>query len=236
MTTINEIQARISKYGTVSPNRFIVEFKAPAVLLNLLGPLGAERLAIQCEATSLPGKSFSTKEVKIYGPQRKLPYVATFTNALELSFRVGTDFRERSIFDEWQALVMNPQTNMFGYQNEYTTELVIHQLNQADERIYSVALSEAWPEAIAAVALSSAARSTYETQGITFAFYTWKDVTKDPKYPPFSISSTTTVKKAQGGLISTLIQRGVGAFFDQLPRITGSGGTLFGSTLNKNLS
>lgn len=229
MTSINEIQARISKYGTVSPNRFIVEFSPPNALLDLVGGTKKERLAIQCETAELPGKSFSTKEQRIYGPLRKFPYVATFTNIINLSFRIGNDFAERSIFDEWQRKVMDPSTNLFGYYEDYITDLIIHQLDRADERIYSVKLIESWPHEIQPITLSAATMNAYERQTIGFTFYKWRDVTKE--VPPFTISSTTTTKKAEGGKIEELVLRGAGAFFDQLPRITGSGGTLFGSVL-----
>lgn len=234
MTSINDIQARVSQFGVVPKSRFVVEFNSPSSLITLIGPLGKERLAVQCETASLPGKSFSTKELPIYGPVRKLPYIATFTNTIELTFRVGTDFKERSLFDEWQALIMNPSTNMFNYYDGYVSNLIVHQLNQADERIYSVLLTEAWPQTIQAIELSAEARNTYLKQAIIFVYHRWKDVTTE--VAPLVIGSNTTTKKAEGGIISTLLQRGAGAFFDQLPRITGSGGTLFGSTLNKTFS
>lgn len=228
MTGIDELQSRISQYGLTRPNRFQVDFTPPPSLKDLLFPREMlERLAIQCEATQLPGKSFSTHEHRIYGPLRKFPYVATFTAALDLTFRVGVDFAERSIFDEWQNVVMNRKTNMFNYYRNYTTELVIHQFNQADERIYSIILSEAWPEAIQAIDLASESTNTYNRQTITFAFRRWEETNR----LPMTFPSTTSTKKAEGGKVVTVLKQAGFAFFDQLPRITGSGGTLFGSVL-----
>lgn len=232
MVSINEIQARISDHGLTSPNRFIVEFKSPPGLIGLFPPGTQERLAIQCEVVALPGKAFSTQENRIWGPLRKLPYQPTFTSSIDITFRVGTDFKERSIFDEWQRLVMSPDTNMFNYYNEYTTGILIHQLDRADERIYSVELQEAWPETIGSIDLSSAATDTYNRQTISFSYRLWEDVTD--KVLPLVISSITTTSKAEGGKVGTFLLRSAGAFFDQLPRITGSGGTIFGSVLNRS--
>lgn len=227
MTRIDELQARIGRFGITRPNRFQVELSAPPALPSLIPRERIERLAIQCEVAQLPGKSFSTQEQRIYGPVRKFPYTATFTSNIELTFRVGTDYLERSIFDEWQNTVMNRSTNMFGYYKEYVTDLIIHQFDTEDERIYSVKLFEAWPEAIQPIELSAETTNTYNRQTITFAFRQWEETDALPLVFP----STTSTKKAEGGKILTYLTQGGFAFFDQLPRITGSGGTIFGSIL-----
>ena len=227
MTGIDELQSRISQYGVTRPNRFQVEMTPPPKVIDLLPPLFAERLAIQCETVQLPGKSFSTQPHRIYGPIRKFPYTPTFTSSIDLAFRIGTDYKERSVFDLWQNVVMNQSTNMFGYYEDYVVDFVIHQFNEADERIYSVKLFEVWPEAILPVELSAESRDTYNRQTITFAFRYWAETNE----VPLTFTSTVSQKKAEDGKIITVLKQSAFAFFDQLPRITGSGGTLFGSIL-----
>lgn len=227
MTGIDEIQSRINQYGITRPNRFQVELAPPLSLPGLIPRELKERLAIQCEVAQLPGKSFSTQEQRIYGPVRKFPYTATYTSSIELTFRVGADYQERSIFDVWQDTVMNRATNMFGYYKDYVTDMFIHQFDTEDNRIYSVKLIEAWPEAIQPIELSSESRDTYNRQTITFAFRQWEET----NVPPLVFIGSTSVKKAEGGKIATYLKQGAFAFFDQLPRLTGSGGTIFGSIL-----
>ncbi len=230
MTSINNLQSRISQHGITRPNRFQVELVPPRGLVSLLSfnPLFKERLAIQCETAQLPGKSFSTTEHRIYGPITRHPYTATFTSNIDLTFRIGTDYRERSIFDEWQNLIMNRTTNMFGYYQEYVANFVIHQFDQEDKSLYSVRLFDVWPEAIQPIELSAEAQNTYNRQTITFAYRQWEETDA----VPLMISGTTTMKKAEDGKIVQVITQGAFAFFDQLPLITGSGGTMFGSVLN----
>jgi hypothetical protein len=227
MTGINELQSRIGQYGLTHPNRFQVDLAPPTALQPLIPALMKERLAIQCETAQLPGKSFSTKEQRIYGPVRKFPYTATYTSTIDLTFRVGVDFVERSIFDAWQDIVMNSKTNMFGYYNTYVTDLFVHQFDREDQRIYSVKLIEAWPEAIQPIELSASTNNTYNRQTITFAYRQWEVTNAQP----LVFTSTTTEKKAEGGRIVTVLKQAGFAFFDQLPLITGSGGTIFGSVL-----
>ncbi len=227
MTGIDELQAKISRYGITRPNRFQVELSTPPSDRGLIPRETIERLAIQCEVAQLPGKSFSTQEQRIYGPVRKFPYTATFTSNIELTFRIGTDYHERSIFDEWQHNIMNRSTNMFGYYKDYVTDMIIHQFDTEDNRIYSVKLIEAWPEAIQPIQLSAESSSTYNRQTITFAFRQWEQTDALPLVFP----SATSVNKAEGGQIVRYLTQGGFAFFDQLPRITGSGGTIFGSIL-----
>lgn len=232
MVSINELQSRVSNHGITSPNRFVVEFTSPPKLAQLFNREHQERLAIQCELSSLPGKSFSTQENRIWGPIRKLPYVPTFTSSMDMTFRVGSDFRERTIFDAWNQFVMNPSNNMFNYYSEYVTEIIIHQLDREDKRIYSIRLNEAWPEAIGPIDLSAELTNAYNRQTISFAFRSWEDVTSEVF--PFIFTTTTTTQKGVDGRIGTFLLRAAGAFYDQLPRITGSGGTIFGSVLNRS--
>ncbi len=227
MTGIDELQAKISRFGITRPNRFQVELSTPKSLPNLIPRELQERFAIQCEVAQLPGKSFSTQEHRIYGPIRKFPYTATYTSSIDLSFRVGEDYKERSIFDLWQDQIMSTSTNMFNYYKEYVTDMIIHQFNAQDERIYSIKLFEAWPEAIGPIDLTAESRDTYNRQSITFAYRQWEQTDA----LPLVFEGETTTKKAEGGKIATYFLRGAGAFFDQLPRITGSGGTIFGSIL-----
>ncbi len=231
MVDINELQARVSKHGLTSPNRFVVEFTSPPKLAQLFNREHQERMAIQCETTTLPGKSFSTQTNRIWGPIRKLPYTPTFTSTIDMTFRVGTDFRERTLFDAWNGFVMNPVNNMFNYYAEYTTEVIVHQLDREDKRIYSILLDEVWPEAIGPITLNSDSGG-YNKQTITFAFRKWRDVTSE-RFPFIFATSTTVQKGVAGSGVGTFLLRAAGAFYDQLPRVTGSGGTLFGSVLNR---
>lgn len=227
MTGIDELQAKISRFGITRPNRFQVDLAAPPSLPDLIPREMKERFAIQCEVAQLPGKSFSTQEQRIYGPIRKFPYTATFTSSIELTFRIGEDYKERSIFDVWQNQIMSRATNMFGYYKEYVTDMIIHQFNAQDERIYSIKVFEAWPEVISPIELSAESRDTYNRQTITFAFRQWEQT----EAQPLVFTSETSTKKAEGGKIVTYLTQSGFAFFDQLPRITGSGGTIFGSIL-----
>lgn len=227
MIGIDELQSRIAQYGLTRPNRFQLEIGPPQKEASLLSGLIKERLAIQCETTELPGKSFSTEDHRIYGPIRKHPFTATFTSTIDLTFRIGTDYKERSLFDEWQGIIMNPSTNMFGYYQDYVVDFVIHQFDTTDERLYSVKLREAWPMTIGPIPLVAESSATYNRQTITFAFRQWEETNQQP----LTFPSTTSQKKAEDGKIITALKQTGFAFFDQLPRITGSGGTLFGSIL-----
>lgn len=229
MTDINELQARISKHGITRPNRYQIVFASPPDLLPLIGREMQERLVVQCEVAELPGKSFSTAEQRIYGPLRKYPYVATYTSAIDITFRVGTDFKERSIFDAWQnKAIMDPKSNMFNWASRYQQDILIYQFDHEDKPLYSVKILEAYPEAIHAIALSAESGNSYNKQTITFAYHRWE---VNEEESPLTLQSTTSTKKAENGFVETVLQRAGYAFFDQLPLITGSGGTLFGSML-----
>ena len=51
-------------------------------------------LALQCEAAELPGKTFQTADVKVYGPTFKVPYQTQYSD-MSLTFLCTNEFYER---------------------------------------------------------------------------------------------------------------------------------------------
>lgn len=114
-------------------------------------------LALQCEATELPGRTFLTQDVRIYGPSFKVPYQRQY-NDINLTFLCTNDFYERRLFEMWMDKISNPQTNNFTFPNDdatrYTTTIGIIQYDEFVKQIFTANLIDAFPIGIAAQPLS----------------------------------------------------------------------------------
>jgi hypothetical protein len=110
-----------------------------------------EPLTYLCESAEMPGKSFVTEKVKIYGPGYNVPYLTTYQN-ISLTFLCTNAHTEREIFDLWMNSIINPNTNNVrfpnGHNSSYMTPIHITQYDSQEKEIYKVQLIDAFPASI----------------------------------------------------------------------------------------
>jgi hypothetical protein len=114
-------------------------------------------LSLQCEAAELPGRTFQTADVKIYGPIFKVPYQTMYADTT-LTFVCTNDFFERKLFDRWMEAIMPSDTNNLrfpkGAVSRYMTNIKIIQYDDFIKQIYAVELLDAFPIGVAPQTLS----------------------------------------------------------------------------------
>ena len=114
-------------------------------------------LALQCESAELPGKTFATADVKIYGPIFKVPYQTQYADTT-LTFLCTNEFYERKLFERWMESVMPTDTNNLrfpkGQSSRYLTNIKIIQYDEFIKQIFAVELMDAFPIGVAPQALS----------------------------------------------------------------------------------
>lgn len=176
------------------PSRFYVEFNVPNAVLtrnanSRTKPI-PERLKLRCETAELPGKSFMTHDLKIYGPTEKFPYQHQY-NDLNFTFIVSGDMLEKEIFDDWMdyispsfinppLLTNSPALRQFGtgtfdfkYRDEYVSSGVkIYQLDSSNEVKYTVTLEKAYPIAVNQLDLDWSSDGHHKLN-VTFAYSYW---------------------------------------------------------------
>jgi hypothetical protein len=117
----------------------------------------SRHLSLQCEAAELPGRTFQTADVKIYGPIFKVPYQTMYADTT-LTFLCTNDFSERKLFDRWMEAIMPSDTNNLrfpkGEVSRYMTNIKIIQYDDFIKQIYAVELLDAFPIGVAPQALS----------------------------------------------------------------------------------
>ena len=114
-------------------------------------------LSLQCESAELPGRTFATTDVKIYGPTFKVPYQTQYGDT-SLTFLCTNDFYERKLFDKWMETIHPSDTNNLRYargeKSRFLTDIKIIQYDDFIKQIYAVQLIDAFPIGIAPQPLS----------------------------------------------------------------------------------
>jgi hypothetical protein len=135
-------------------------------------------LALQCESAELPGKTFATADVKIYGPTFKVPYQTQYADTT-LTFLCTNEFYERKLFERWMESIMPTDTNNLrfpkGQASRYLTNIKIIQYDEFIRQIFAVELMDALPIGIAPQALSWS-EDGFHRLSIQFAFQKYRVV------------------------------------------------------------
>jgi hypothetical protein len=140
------------------------------------------RLKIMCSKANLPGKSFSSSDIRTYGATFKMPYMDTYTD-LQCSFIIGRDMWERHFFDAWSYTIQDPGSHDFNYIDEYATTIECYQLDEQGLCTYACRLYRAWPIEIGEVTLGYDMRNTYHILPITFTYYEWVNLRVNASTP-----------------------------------------------------
>jgi len=135
-------------------------------------------LALQCESAELPGKTFQTADVKIYGPTFKVPYQTMYGDTT-LTFLCTNEFYERKLFERWMEAIHPTDTNNLrfakGAQSRYMTNIKIIQYDDFIKQIHAVELIDAFPIGIASQALNWG-EDGFHRLGIQFAYQKYRTV------------------------------------------------------------
>ena len=148
MASIEDFIANISKSGLTQANRYELRIKPPPKSF-LTNP--DNLLKFRVPPISLPGKTISTTETKIYGPIRMAPYTTTY-DQLTFSIYLSDNLKERDWFEDWFHQVIDFTTHKISYYNDYVApqaELITY--NKNDEKTHSVTFENLYPLSIGPV-------------------------------------------------------------------------------------
>lgn len=189
MSRIQDFRSEIIKgEGLAKPNRYGVRILTEKLFQNPITRPAFTAMAIRetigdhldffCGGAELSGKNFATTEMRFYGPHFKLPYNPIFTD-LSLSFYVSENMVERDFFDAWQYVVENPISRDFNYLSEYSTDIIVYQLNQLGTIKYGIQYFEAWPINVQQLELSYDQNDVVHRLPVQFSYTKWENVRLD---------------------------------------------------------
>jgi hypothetical protein len=130
-------------------------------------------LEMMTEQTELPGKQITTSDIKYNGDFYKLPYSIVYA-AQQFTFVVSRDMYEKNIIDEWMNLIYDPVTHEVGYHDDFVTNIIINQLDVADNVVHSVLLRDAFPMISNPLVVSNAENDQAHRLMCMFAYRRWE--------------------------------------------------------------
>ena len=185
--SMTKMVANIKKFGTVPNNAFSLEIYAAPIHGN-----PNPRLFYTCESFSFPGRRFATEELNTGGATRKLPYKQDYSGEFTATFRIGRDFYERKMFEEWQDLIYDDDNDLWGFPVDYMATMVVRCFDQSNNNIYGDQFFEVFPMSIEEIAVDQSNDGSPLKQNITFAYRKWdklktSDLLGGPGGMPFGI-------------------------------------------------
>lgn len=170
---IQNFIAQVKKDGMARTNRYSVIFTPPISTRSAL-----QNTLLFCDQVQLPGINYSTVQNRTFGEFRETPYEKLF-DAINMSFYVDTGLKVKYLFDEWINSIQNPNTRLFKYYVDYTTNMSIEVLDLQEKTRYEVALFECYPKNIGAIQLDQSSKEVMKLQ-VTMQYKYWKSTSVEP--------------------------------------------------------
>lgn len=168
---INDFKALIAKRGGLSKtNRFDVIMTLP---IGIDVDDRGRDLTLLCESASLPGKQITTVEYALFGHNRKVPS-GFIQEDVTLSFNITNDYYVKTIFDKWQALVIDLSTYGLAWDSDYQTDIQLRQLDENDEPVWTTTLIGAYPITVNSIQLDNNSDSTTQKLSVTISYTDFK--------------------------------------------------------------
>lgn len=183
--SIDKLKSTIGKRGGLAKaNRFQVIFTPPqGSLLGGGGLLGAlvsggglksmindpRDISLLCENVTLPGRNVSTLDYIAEKQAIKVPY--TFLNEdVTCTFLLTNDYYMKTLFDNWLEKVFDTDKYHAKFKTDFTSDVIIQQLNSKNVPVYGVRLEKAFPTTVAGITLDNNSESAVQKMTVTFSY------------------------------------------------------------------
>lgn len=176
--------------GIMKPNRYEVEFNLPIGVSQAISGVNPEvtvaglmltqnkynskgGVNIKCHTATLPQRTLQTWETMHNASPIRVPYSQVY-DPVTFSFYADGNADTRWFFDLWQQAAVNVKTNTMNFYDEYTSNVTITVLNEADKPVYGVTLFDAYPLSVGAMDLSYSQNNNYQTVVATLTYRRWE--------------------------------------------------------------
>lgn len=163
----------VGREGFARTNRFEV-FVVPPVGLrnNSYGGL----VSLYVEQASFPLLNIATKQFKIFGPTYQRPVTSEYGGeGISLTFHVDREMQVKKFFEDWMHVIIDPVTFEVNYQSEYTTSILIRQLDEQEKVTHEIELLEAFPRNMNLMELNNSSTNQTHRLNMLFAYRYWRN-------------------------------------------------------------
>lgn len=189
MPEIDKFKSVISKRGGLAPsNRFAVYMALPLISFdpqNLIAKAFGQGtqspfindprdISILCDSVTLPGRQISTTEVQTNMLSIKTPY--TYINDdVTMTFFITNDHFMKKYFENWFNRMFDRSKMTMKYRSQYTTDIILQQLDQKDTPTYTVTLKNAFPTSITSYEMTNSGENQVQKLTVTLAYEDWNE-------------------------------------------------------------
>lgn len=183
--SIDKLTSTIGKRGGVAKqNRFQVIFTPPQGSLlsgdSIVGALisggglksmvnDPRDISMLCENVTIPGRQITTLDYTAEKQAVKIPY--SFINEdVTCTFLLTNDYYIKTMFDNWMEQVFDDKKFTARFKKDFTSDVVIQQLNSKDVPVYGVRLENAFPTTVAGITLDNNSESAVQKMTVTFSY------------------------------------------------------------------
>jgi len=169
-TEATDVNSVFSKFTFARPTKYEVSVFAPTAIGD------SRNHTFQCVSASMPGKSFSTFDVRRGSPiQTKLPYDNIY-DELRLTFRLSDDHSERTFFENWHNYIYDEANAQFRFAKSYYGTIEVTQLTNDLNKSKTIRCVDVFPTNISSIELSFDTTDTIATFEVQFAYRQWSTI------------------------------------------------------------
>jgi len=181
--SIEQLKGEISRTGgfAVANQYRVVLPVIPEIYTSVLNQPTPRSLNILCKNVTMPGRLLSTIDREIGVVNQKIAY-GFINDEITMTFTGMNNYGVRRYLEDWQDYIMNPDTHVVRYKNEYARKIIIQQVNKKGFVTYSIELDKAFPMQIAAVEFSNDNSQPVDIAA-TFSYTKWRRVEQNSLLP-----------------------------------------------------
>ena len=175
--SIEDFTSKLFSTGLARTNRWQVFIEIPEKVFSKRN-LGIQKSELKDEmkifsnSATIPGRSLATFEAYQHRRPVKLPYQRQMED-VSINFILNENYFIRKLFESWVQYPINEENNMAKYISEYSTNVIIEQLNIQDEVIFGIKLIKAYPISFQSIELDQSENS-FETLNVTFTYFNYE--------------------------------------------------------------
>lgn len=189
-SNISNFVAEVSKNGLATANRFGVDiFPPPGIQIP-----NADLASMLCDETSMPGLLIQTRSNRIYGaPHQQAVGFSYMGESIPFTFMLDRYLDVKFFIEAWMFNIFNPNTNDMTYQENYVSTVHLHQLDKADNIVFTCVLVDAFPISMQMLPVGNSQANTHRLN-VSFAFRKWipyytpANSEYKPEMPPYNPS------------------------------------------------
>lgn len=186
--SLNNFKTEVLRRNLARPTRFEVLIPVPQAIEEAFNSKQNQLVSLFCESTALPPQIVGVRQQRIYGPTYPRPFGIEYGGeGLPMSFYIDQQMDVKAFFDAWISKVVDPKQYFVYYPDQYSVDIVLHQLNERNVPTYTVTLESAFPRSVTLIELNHGSTNQVSRLSVNFAFRRWRPehvTLARMKYPP----------------------------------------------------